>query len=116
MDEITVEESILASIKKKIGIADECVDFDIDIIMDINSAFMVLNQIGVGPEEGYRITDRTDTWDDYITEEDDLDAVKTYVYLKVKVVFDPPLNSAVLESYNQKIEEYEWRLSVKAES
>lgn len=111
-----MEESILNSIKKLLGIAAEYTNFDTDIIIHINSVFMILNQLGVGPSEGFRIIDNTAVWDDYITEDDDLDAVKTYIYLKVKLLFDPPLNSAVIEANKQLINELEWRLNVKAET
>lgn len=109
-------ENILTSIKKLLGIAKECTDFDIDIMMHINTVFMILNQLGVGPKEGFRLEDKKETWDDYITEEDDLDAVKSYIHLKVKLMFDPPLNSAIIEAMKQTIDELEWRINVKAES
>lgn len=108
-----MEESILNSIKKLLGIAAEYTNFDTDIIIHINSVFMILNQLGVGPSEGFRIIDNTAVWNDYITEDDDLDAVKTYIYLKVKLLFDPPLNSAVIEANKQLINELEWRLNVQ---
>lgn len=108
-----MEESILNSIKKLLGIAAEYTNFDTDIIIHINSVFMILNQLGIGPSEGFRIIDNTAVWNDYITEDDDLDAVKTYIYLKVKLLFDPPLNSAVIEANKQLINELEWRLNVK---
>ena len=106
-------DSILTSIKKLLGIAEEYEHFDPDIIMHINSVFMVLNQLGVGPSEGFRIEDKSATWDEYITEEDNLDAVKTYMNLKVKLLFDPPLSAAVREATNQMINELEWRLNVE---
>lgn len=109
-------DSILTSIKKLLGIAEEYEHFDPDIIMHINSVFMVLNQLGVGPSEGFRIEDKSATWDEYITEEDNLDAVKTYMNLKVKLLFDPPLSAAVREATNQMINELEWRLNVETES
>lgn len=111
-----MEESILISIKKLLGIAKEYVNFDSDIIMHINSVFMVLSQLGVGPVKGFRIEDENDAWSDYIVDEDNLDAVKSYIHLKVKLLFDPPLNSAVLEAMKQTINELEWRLNVEAES
>ena len=108
-----MEESILTSIKKLLGITEDDTNFDTDIIIHINSVFMVLNQLGVGPSEGFRIEDKYSTWDEYITEDNDLDAVKTYMYLKVKLLFDPPLNSSVLEANKQLINELEWRLNVQ---
>lgn len=81
--------------------------------MHINSVFMILNQLGVGPSEGFRIEDDIAVWNDYITEEDNLDAVKSYIHLKVKLLFDPPLSSAVMEANKQIINELEWRLNVE---
>ena len=103
-------DSILTSIKKLLGIQEEYEHFDVDIIMHINSAFMVLTQLGVGPSEGFTIDDKYDVWSDFTTE--NLEAVKTYVYLKVRLVFDPPNSSAVMEAINRQISEYEWRLNV----
>lgn len=103
-------DSILTSIKKLLGIQEEYEHFDVDIIMHINTAFMVLTQLGVGPEEGFTIDDKYDVWTDFTTE--NLEAVKTYVYLKVRIVFDPPSSSTVMEAINRQISEYEWRLNV----
>lgn len=108
-----VESSILNSIKKLLGIDQKYTQFDTDIIMHINSVFMVLNQLGVGPAKGFRITGPDQKWKDYITDDDNLDAVKTYIHLKVKAVFDPPLNSTVMEAHKQMISELEWRLNVQ---
>lgn len=110
-------ESILTSIKKLLGITEDYDHFDADIIMHINSVFTILTQLGVGPSEGFRIEDDTTTWDDFIST--DLivyDSVKTYIYLQVKLLFDPPQSGTVLESYNRRISELEWRLNVTAES
>lgn len=111
-----MEESILVSIKKLLGIAEEYTNFDTDIIIHINSAFMILNELGIGPVEGFRIEDKEAAWRDFIDDFDYLDAAKTYVYLKVKLVFDPPLSGTVIEAYKQTISELEWRLNVKVES
>ena len=108
-------ESILTSIKKLLGIAEEYTQFDDDIIMHINSVFLNLTQLGVGPSEGFLIEDDTATWDDYIGDSNQLQAVKSYVYLKVKLLFDPPLSSSVTESMNRMIAELEWRLNVAVE-
>lgn len=105
-------DSILVSIKKMLGITEEYTHFDRDIIMHINSVFMILNQLGVGPSEGFRIEDDLATWDEYITETDNLDAVKSYMYLKVKMLFDPSLSSSVMNAMEQTIKELEWRLNV----
>ena len=109
-------ESILTSIKKLLGITEEYDQFDPDIIMHINSVFMILTQIGVGPAEGFSIEDDTAVWTDFIQDIKKLESVKTYIYLKVKLAFDPPLSSAVIESMNRLINELEWRLNVAAES
>lgn len=113
--EITQEEidtSILYSIKKLLGIMPDYKQFDTDIIMHINSVFMVLNQLGVGPDKGFRITDSTSKWTDYISDTDNLDAVKSYIHLKVKIIFDPPLSGTVMEAHKQMIAELEWRLNI----
>ena len=105
-------DSILISIKKLLGIVEEDSSFDIDIIIAINSAFMVLNQLGVGPEGGFTISDDMATWAEFLPEGKQLEAVKTYIYLKVKLVFDPPASSTVLEAFQRQISEYEWRLNI----
>lgn len=105
-------ESILISIKKLLGIDAEYNHFDPDIIMHINSVFMILNQLGVGPAEGFSIEDDTAIWTDFVSDITKVEAVKTYIHLKVKLVFDPPLSSAAMESTKQLIDELEWRLNV----
>lgn len=107
-------ESILTSTKKLLGITEEYEHFDKDIIMHINTVFLTLNQIGVGPEEGFLIEDETAEWVDFIQDSAQLQAVKSYIYLKVKLLFDPPLSSAVIESTNRMIAELEWRLRLAA--
>lgn len=110
-------ESILTSIKKMLGITEEYTHFDADLIMHINSVFVTLRQLGVGPKEGFRIEDETSLWSDFISEDDmRFESVKTYIYLKVRLLFDPPLNSAVIESINRISNELEWRLNIEAES
>lgn len=106
-------ESILTSIKKLLGITEEYTQFDDDIIMHINSVFMILTQLGVGPSEGFMIEDDSSCWTDFIEDRLKLQAVKSYMYLKVKLLFDPPLSSAVIESTNRLISEYEWRLNAE---
>lgn len=110
-----MEESILTSIKKLLGITEEYTQFDTDIIMHINSVFMTLHQLGVGPEDGFRISDKNDTWDDYLPDGSNLESVKSYIGLKVRLLFDPPLSSTVMECMKQMISEMEWRLNVQAE-
>lgn len=109
-------ESILTSIKKLLGIAEEETHFDQDLIMHINSAFMILTQLGVGPSKGFSIYDENDVWSDFIPEGSSLSAVKTYVGMKVRMMFDPPTSSAVADAANKMIDELEWRLNVGAEN
>lgn len=110
-------ESILTSIKKLLGISEEYTHFDADIIMHINSVFMILTQLGVGPSNGFIIEDDTTYWEDYISDVTKLQAIKTYIYLKVKLAFDPSsLGSATLSAYERQIQELEWRLNVMAET
>ena len=108
-------DSILTSIKKLLGITEEYENFDQDIIMHINSAFMILNQLGVGPKSGFSINDKSSTWDEFIPESSNLEAVKTYVHLKVKLMFDPPLSPTVIEAIKSQINELEWRLNVSVD-
>ena len=108
-------DSILTSIKKLLGITEEYENFDQDIIMHINSAFMILNQLGVGPKSGFSINDKSSTWNEFIQESSNLEAVKTYVHLKVKLMFDPPLSSTVIEAIKSQINELEWRLNVSVD-
>lgn len=109
-------ESILTSIKKLLGVGEDYAHFDPDIIFHINSALMTLNQLGVGPKEGFFITTDEQLWEDYLGESKQLEAVKSYIYLRVKILFDPPASSTILEAMNKQIAEFEWRLNVQAES
>ena len=109
-------DSILNSIKKMLGGELNGTFFDPDLIIHINSAFTTLSQLGIGPKEGFFITSSEDEWSDFISDINQQEWVKTYVYLKVKLVFDPPLNASVLESIKQIISEYEWRMNVRVES
>lgn len=105
-------DSILTSIKKLLGITEEQTNFDQDLIMHINSVFSILTQLGVGPSEGFFIEGNSDTWEDFIGESTNLELVKSYVYMKVRLMFDPPLNSSVTESINKMISELEWRINI----
>lgn len=109
-------ESILTSIKKLLGIAEDYTHFDPDIIMHINSVFLVLNQLGVGPEEGFAIEDDSAYWEDFLGDDlTKLQMVKSYVYMKVRLLFDPPSSSTHMNAMTQSISEFEWRLAVQAE-
>lgn len=105
-------ESILTSIKKLLGISAEYEHFDQDIIIHINSVFMILTQLGVGPEEGFSISDEDAVWSDFVQGNSLIEAVKSYMYLKVRLLFDPPASSTVMESMNRMINEFEWRLYI----
>lgn len=111
-------ESILTSIKKLLGIEEEYDHFDSDIIMHINTVFADLAQLGAGPKDGFSIEDDTSVWADFIPDitAAGLDGIKSYMYLRVKLLFDPPSSSAVIESMNRQIEKLEWRINVAAES
>lgn len=109
-------ESILTSIKKLLGIEEDYVHFDADIIMHINSVLSILTQLGVGPSEGYSIKDANATWDEFITNPAKLELVKSYVYLKVRLMFDPPSSSSAIESMKQLISELEFRIIVAVET
>ena len=109
-------ESILNSTKKLLNIAEENTDFDTEITIHINSVLMILTQLGVGPEEGYKIEDENDLWSDFLPEGIMLASVKTFVGLKVRLIFDPPSNSSHLESINRLIAECEWRIKLAIEN
>lgn len=111
MDEI----SILASTKKILGMPPEYTAFDLDIITHINATFSILQQLGIGPTQGFMIDDETKNWDEYSVPQDQLNLVKTYLYLKVRMAFDPPTTSFHIEAMNAQLNQYEWRLNVMRE-
>lgn len=106
-----MESSILISTKKILGVAETYTVFDLDIITHINAAFVILHQLGLGQEDGFMIDDETYMWEDFLVPMTQLNLVKTYVYLKVSMLFDPPSTSFLIEAKTKQIEEYEWRLS-----
>lgn len=106
-------DSILVSVKKLLGIDAEYTIFDPDIIVHINTAFAILNQLGVGPEEGFMIEGVNEVWEEYIVDFNFMMA-KTFVFLKVKIAFDPPSSAALLESMNRQLDELTWRLELEA--
>lgn len=108
-------DSILTSIKKLLDIEEECTQFDTDIILHINTVLVILNQLGVGPDEGLMIEDKMSIWDDLISPTDKLSFVKTYMFLKVKLVFDPPASAAAVEGMKASALEYEWRIAVQVD-
>lgn len=105
-------ESILTSIKKSLGIVEEYTHFDADIIMHVNSVFSILTQLGVGPEDGYFIKDKSAKWEDFMPMDDRLEFVKSYVFMKVKLLFDPSASSVVVGAMDKAISELEWRIQV----
>lgn len=105
-------ESILTSVKKMLGITEEYTHFNKDIVMHINSVFSVLNQLGVGPDEGFVITGADALWTDFLPEGKKLEMVKSYMYLRVRLLFDPPTSSSVMDAVNRQASELEWRLNV----
>lgn len=112
-----MNESILTSIKKNIGIEENYTHFDLDLITHINSVFSILTQMGVGPESGFQISGSSETWGQFMDSENEcLIMVKSYVYLKVRLIFDPPISSSVMEAINRQISEMEWRLFVASDN
>lgn len=109
-------ESILTSVKQLLGIEESTTDFDTEIILNINSVLMILNQLAVGPIAGFKIADKTATWLQFIGASTTLESVKTYVYLKVRLLFDPPQTGYLVESIKALCTELEWRICAQAES
>lgn len=109
-------ESILTSIKKMLGITEDYEHFDEDLIIHINSVFSILTQLGVGPPNGFSITGSNETWNEFMQDSPRLSFVKTFVELKVRLIFDPPLNSSVTDSINNQLSELEWRIFVESDS
>ena len=110
-EEANVKNSILKSIKKMLGILPEITDFDDELIMHINSAISNVSQLGIGktPNEGYVIQDANNTWSDFLGDDNRFESIKTYIYMKVKLIFDTPSQTAVIEAYKALIAEFEWR-------
>lgn len=109
-------DSILTDIKKMLGIEEVYTHFDADVILHTNSVMLSLNQLGIGPITGFMITDATETWTSLLAGRQDLIAIKTFVFLKVRLLFDPPSSSFVLDAMERQIKELEWRLNVQAET
>lgn len=107
-----MDKSILNTIKRMLGLEPDYTPFDTEILIHINSVFMVLQQLGVGPKDGFSITGPDEVWSDYIGDTKNLEALKSYIYLRVKTVFDPPQSGTAMEAMKQQIDEYTWRLNV----
>lgn len=110
------EDSILNSVKKALGIAADYEVFDPDVTMHINSAFATLHQLGVGPDTQFVIAGEDETWGDFACPDTILPMVVSYIYLKVRMMFDPPANSFTQNAYKEQIAEYEWRMNVEQET
>ena len=110
-----MDDSILDSIKKILGMPPAYDAFDTDLVIHINSVFGILDQLGVGPEGGFSISDNTTLWKSYLGNSKDLEMVKSYIALKVRLVFDPPTTGAVMDAMKEQIREYEWRLNVQVD-
>lgn len=111
-----MEQSILTSTKKILGLSGDYTAFDLDVITHINTAFSILTQLGIGPPEGFMIEDDTIQWDDILGDDFSLNMVRTYVYLKVRTIFDPPTTRYTIGAIDNQIKELEGRLSMHRES
>ena len=110
-----MSDSILTSTKKVLGIDESYTAFDIDILMHINSVFATLNQLGVGPAAGFEVEDEAATWSEFLGNDPRFNSVKTYVYLKSRIFFDPPGTSYLIDSLKKQADELEWRLNALRE-
>lgn len=110
-----MEPSILKSVKKTLGLEADYTAFDQDVLMHINSVFTILQQLGVGPATGFAIEDDTATWDTFLGSNPNLNAAKSYIYLRVRLLFDPPQTSFLVQAMEKQIQEFEWRLNVQHE-
>lgn len=108
-----MESSILYTIKRMLGVSLDDTPFDMEIVVGINSALMVLDQLGIGPPGGLVVTGITETWSDLMDDWTDLEAIKSYVYIRTRLVFDPPTNSFLVDALEKQMQEYEWRLSIR---
>lgn len=106
-----METSILTSIKKLLGIPESYDAFDLDIIMHINTVFAILYELGVG-DKAFSISDSTTTWGEFLEDSRDLELIKTYIYLKVRLIFDPPTSSAAIQALKDLISEFEFRINI----
>jgi tryptophanyl-tRNA synthetase len=110
-----MEGSILTTTKKLLGIEEDDTNFDTDIIMYVNSAFSRLHQLAVGPSTCFRIKDKEAVWTDFTGDRDDLESVGSYIYLKTRLIFDPPTTSVLIDSIDKQIQELEWELNIQVE-
>lgn len=108
-------DSILTSVKKMLNITEADESFDLDILMHINGVFATLHQLGIGPVDGFQIEDKEATWDIFLGTDPRRNNVKQYVYLRVRIIFDPPATSFVTDALKEQLKELEWRLNVYRE-
>lgn len=111
-----MDDSILTSTKKILGVPATDDGFDLDILTHINSVFATLHQLGLGPADGFSVEDAASTWDELLGEDSRLNSIKTYVYLRVRLLFDPPATSYLVSSMQEQIKELEWRLNIQRET
>jgi hypothetical protein len=112
---VTATTSILDSIKKVLNLPADNPDFDQDILLHINSVFSTLAQLGIGPTAGFSIEDNTTTWDAFLGTDNRLNSVKSYMYLKIRLMFDPPVNPHTFAAVEKNAQEFEWRLNITHE-
>lgn len=115
MADAQIKNSILHDVKQMIGQEWDDPTFDLDIITHINSVFFTLQQLGVGTDAGFAITDETTLWDAYLAGNLNLNAIKTYIYLRVRLMFDPPANGFLVDTIQKQIDQLEWRINVETE-
>lgn len=111
-----MSDSILTSIKKNLGLEESYTAYDFEVITGINTAFATLNQLGVGPEQGFQIEDAVPTWNDFLGSNSKYNMVKSYVQLRVRLLFDPPQTSYLIKAFQEEVEQFEWRISVLRET
>lgn len=108
--------SILSDVRKLVGGDVNATDFDVDLVININSSLSILTQLGVGPKGGFKITSSgAENWESFIGDSNLLEMVKTFVYLKAKIVFDPPQSATTMKAFQDEITELEWRIPVAVE-
>lgn len=108
--------SILKTVKRLLGIQEDFSGFDTEIITHINTAFFTLNQLGIGPIEGFSIEDEAQEWVDFLSDRKDLEAIKTYIGQSVRLIFDPPQMGYLVTAIKEQLKELEWRLQIQGET
>lgn len=116
VSDIRAEDNILTSIKELLGVGKDESPFDMDIKIHINTALSILTNLGIGPSTGFRVRNGTELWSDFIPADKNLEDVITYVYIKVKLIFDPPLSSAVIASYESMLKELTFYINCEADT